>query len=87
MPVLPEVESRMVLPGRNSPLARPLATILRAGRSLTEPPGLKPSSLAKIRTPGRSSPARQLGDLQQRRVADQLEHARRALRDRDRLRR
>src|SRR5581483_5489295 len=30
--------------------------MLRAGRSLTEPPGLTPSSLAKTRTPGRSRP-------------------------------
>src|SRR5579875_105748 len=31
--------------------------MLRAARSLTEPPGLKPSSLANRRTPGRSIPA------------------------------
>src|SRR5689334_11410240 len=42
----------MTLPGRSSPRASPISIILRAGRSLTEPPGLKPSSLAKIRTPG-----------------------------------
>src|SRR5271155_5526832 len=52
MPVLPEVESRMTLPGRSSPRARPISIILRAARSLTEPPGLKPSSFAKILTPG-----------------------------------
>src|SRR5690348_4348191 len=57
IPVLPEVESRMVLPGRNSPLSIPRSNMLRAARSLTDPPGLKPSSLAKIRTCGRSSPA------------------------------
>src|SRR5277367_480827 len=57
IPVLPEVESRMTLPGRRSPRARPSSIILRAARSFTEPPGLKPSSLAKMRTPGRSRPS------------------------------
>src|SRR5512143_2367161 len=51
MPVLPEVESRMVLPLRSFPVCMPSCTMQRAGRSFTEPPGLKPSSLAKILTP------------------------------------
>src|SRR5690242_18946954 len=57
MPVLPEVESMITLPARNSPRCSPTSTILRTARSLTEPPGLKVSSLAKMRTPGRRSPA------------------------------
>ncbi len=51
MPVLPEVESRMVLPGTSFPRAIPSRIIRRAGRSFTDPPGLKPSSLANRRTP------------------------------------
>src|SRR5437764_13932342 len=57
MPVLPDVESRIVFPGTSAPRASPSSTILSAGRSLTEPPGLNPSSLPKIRTPG-ASPSR-----------------------------
>src|ERR1700687_1765153 len=52
MPVLPEVESRIVFPGRKLPVRSPSRTIQTAGRSLTEPPGLSPSSLATIRTRG-----------------------------------
>ena len=48
------------------------AIIFSAGRSFTEPPGLKPSSLAKTRTPG-GTPSRERADLDQRRVADQVE--------------
>src|SRR5579885_304817 len=57
MPVLPEVESMITLPGRSSPRSSPTSTILRTARSLTEPPGLNVSSLAKMRTPGRRIPA------------------------------
>src|SRR5260370_16903375 len=57
IPVLPEVESRITLPGLSLPSAIPASSMLFAGRSLIEPPGLKPSSLAKIRTPGFSNPA------------------------------
>src|SRR5262245_2370460 len=46
------VESRMVLPGTRRPCRMPSWIILRAGRSFTEPPGLKPSILPKRRTPG-----------------------------------
>src|SRR5882724_12006478 len=49
MPVLPEVESRIVFPGTSRPRASPSSIILRAGRSFTEPPGLKPSSLPSMR--------------------------------------
>src|SRR5262249_11672453 len=52
MPVLPDVESMIVLPGRSLPLRSPSRTIHTAGRSFTEPPGLKPSSLATMRTRG-----------------------------------
>src|SRR5262245_56903558 len=54
MPVFPDVESMIVLPGTSFPCARPISIILRAGRSFTEPPGLKPSSLAKMRTSSRT---------------------------------
>src|ERR1700733_8960186 len=57
IPVLPEVESRITLPGFSLPSANPTSIIFFAGRSLTEPPGLKPSSLAKIRTPAGIRPA------------------------------
>src|SRR6185295_16196834 len=57
IPVLPEVESRIVFPGVSRPEARPSSIILSAGRSLTEPPGLKPSSLPSRRTPG-ATPSR-----------------------------
>ena len=39
MPVLPEVESRMVRPGTRRPRARPSSIIFFAGRSFTEPAG------------------------------------------------
>src|SRR5262245_4479388 len=51
MPVLPDVESRIVFPGTRSPRASPSSIILTAGRSFTDPPGLNPSSFAKSRTP------------------------------------
>jgi hypothetical protein len=43
--VLPEVASVSVLPGLSSPVRSASYTMERAARSLTEPPGLKPSSL------------------------------------------
>src|SRR5688572_6549135 len=52
IPVLPDVESMIVLPVTSLPFARPTSIIFRAGRSFTEPPGLKPSSFAKRRTSG-----------------------------------
>src|SRR3954453_9939304 len=52
MPVLPEVGSRIVCPGWIAPSASAPSIIALATRSLTEPVGLRPSSLAKIRTPG-----------------------------------
>src|SRR5262249_11558228 len=57
MPVLPDVESRIVLPATSAPDAMPSSIIFFAGRSLTEPPGLKPSSFASMRTPS-ASPSR-----------------------------
>src|SRR6185503_18034510 len=50
MPVLPDVESRMVFPGTSVPAARPASIIFFAGRSLTDPPGLNPSRFANSRT-------------------------------------
>src|SRR5436190_4381394 len=44
------VRFRLSLPERS-----PSRTMLRAARSLTEPPGLKYSALAKISTPGNSA--------------------------------
>ena len=52
MPVLPEVGSRMVWPGRMRPLSSASSISARATRSLTEPVGLRLSSLAQILTPG-----------------------------------
>src|SRR4030095_15661016 len=51
MPVLPDVESRMVFPDTNRPWRMRSWIISSAGRSFTEPPGFKPSSLPKMRTP------------------------------------
>jgi len=55
MPVLPLVASRMVREWLSLPERSPSRTILDAARSLTEPPGLKYSALAKISTPGNSA--------------------------------
>src|SRR5215212_9064824 len=52
MPVLPEVGSRMVWPGRIAPFSSASSISARATRSLTEPVGLCDSSLAQMRTPG-----------------------------------
>ena len=52
MPVLPEVGSRIVWPGPISPFSSASSISERATRSLTEPVGLRDSSLAQIRTPG-----------------------------------
>jgi hypothetical protein len=49
MPVLPEVGSISVSPGLISPRSSAWRIIDIAGRSLTEPAGLLPSSLARIR--------------------------------------
>ena len=51
MPVLPEVASISVSPGLISPLASAREIIEIAGRSLTEPAGLLPSSLPRTRMP------------------------------------
>src|SRR5215472_11532697 len=51
-PVLPDVGSTMVPPGLRSPDASAAATIRRAIRSLTDPPGLKYSTLASTAEPG-----------------------------------
>ena len=46
MPVLPEVASTIVWPGLSRPLRSASSTMASARRSLTEPPGLKASTLA-----------------------------------------
>ena len=51
MPVLPDVGSSTVCPGAIAPSASASSIIDFATRSLTEPVGFRPSSLAKIRTP------------------------------------
>ena len=56
IPVLPDVGSRIVLSGVRSPDASATSIIFLAIRSLVEPVGLLPSSLAHRRTPG-------LGDM------------------------
>jgi hypothetical protein len=50
--VLPDVGSRIVWPGPIAPSPSAASIIAFATRSLTEPVGLRPSSLAKIRTSG-----------------------------------
>ena len=52
MPVLPDVGSRMVAPGRSVPSFSASSIIASAGRSLIEPVGLRSSSLAQSRTSG-----------------------------------
>ncbi len=52
MPVLPEVGSRIVQPGRSSPSFSACSIIFSAGRSLIEPVGLRSSSFAQSRTSG-----------------------------------
>src|SRR5664279_535044 len=52
IPVLPDVGSRMVAPGARSPADSAASIIASAGRSLTEPVGLRSSSLAQRRTSG-----------------------------------
>ena len=51
IPVLPDVGSRMILPLVSFPVSTASLSMKSAGRSLTEPPGLEPSSFAMIRTP------------------------------------
>ena len=69
MPVLPEVGSRIVWPGRIRPFSSASSISERATRSLTEPVGLEDSILAQMRTPGLG--LRPL-ELDERRVADRL---------------
>src|SRR5258708_29686800 len=54
MPVLPLVGSRITrsVPGYSSPCASAASNMASAMRSLTDPDGLAPSSLAQMRTPG-----------------------------------
>ncbi|CAM5631423.1 hypothetical protein SGRIM128S_05533 [Streptomyces griseomycini] len=52
MPVLPLVGSRMVQPGVRRPSFSACSIMNRAGRSLTEPVGLRSSSLAQMRASG-----------------------------------
>src|SRR3954466_15380745 len=60
MPVLPLVGSSTVQPGVSTPSFSACSTMKNAGLSLTEPVGLRSSSLAQMRTP--LSPASQRGD-------------------------
>src|SRR5690349_14216359 len=52
MPVLPEVGSRIVVPGPIAPLASASSMSALATRSFTEPVGLNDSIFAQMRTPG-----------------------------------
>src|ERR1700687_4044612 len=54
MPVLPLVGSMTTrsVPGNSSPCASAASNMASAMRSLTDPDGLAPSSLAQMRTPG-----------------------------------
>jgi hypothetical protein len=62
MPVLPLVGSRMVAPGVSRPSACAASIMASAGRSFTEPVGLRSSSFAQTRTcaegESRGSPTR-----------------------------
>src|SRR5262249_32102266 len=65
MPVLPDVESSRVFPGRRAPVRSPSRIIAAAARSFTDPPGFRDSSLAWTSTPGggSSAPTRTSGVL------------------------
>ena len=52
MPVFPEVGSRIVVPGASRPSFSACSIMKNAARSLTEPVGLRSSSLAHSRTSG-----------------------------------
>src|SRR5262245_54765781 len=52
MPVLPDEGSRITSPGRRRPSASAASTMALAIRSLTDPPGLRPSSFPTMRTSG-----------------------------------
>ena len=52
MPVLPEDGSMIVRPGVSTPSASASRTMFQAMRSLIEPAGFWPSSLARMRTSG-----------------------------------
>src|SRR5713226_10537999 len=54
IPVLPEVESMIVLRCVSSPRCSPSTIIESAARSFTEPPGLNHSALAYTSSPGKS---------------------------------
>jgi len=57
MPVLPEVGSTMVPPGRRAPERSAASTIASAMRSLIEPPGLARSDLIQTCCASRAMPA------------------------------
>src|SRR6266571_5907887 len=61
MPVLPEVASRMVPPGRSAPVRSAARTIASAARSLTEPPGFSHSALPRTSTPAGTSARPRIG--------------------------
>src|SRR5690349_7185354 len=63
-PVLPEVGSTIVPPGLSFPSRSACSIIARPIRSLTEPPGLRYSSLARIRAwpAGESLSSRTIGE-------------------------
>src|SRR5262245_51339696 len=58
MPVLPDVASTIVSPGRSFPDASPSAIIRAAARSFTEPPGFCHSAFAYNSTPADSNRCR-----------------------------
>ena len=68
--MLPLVASMTVWPGFSAPLRSASSMTARAMRSLTEPIGLKDSTLTYTLTPG----GRELVELHQRRIADRFEN-------------
>ena len=79
MPVLPEVGSRIVQPGRSSPSFSASSIIASAARSLIDPVGLRSSSLAQSRTSGvgdsRGSPTSGVPPTESRRVSKRTSRA------------
>ena len=74
-PVLPDVGSMIVPPGFSRPARSAASIIGRPIRSLTEPPGLSISSFARISGWRSTRPevARDAGEPDERRVADEVE--------------
>src|SRR6266508_6973433 len=80
MPVLPEVGSRIVHPGRSNPSRSAWSIMRSAGRSFTDPVGLRSSSFAHSRTSGdgesRGSPTSGVPPMESSRLSKRMSAAR-----------